>query len=74
MPEPAPMMLDALPGVEDDRADIGAGDRVMLVVEDDPAFARILYGLAQELGFRCVCVGGRMTRCVRRAISCRRRS
>jgi signal transduction histidine kinase/DNA-binding response OmpR family regulator len=57
MPEPAPMMLDALPGVEDDRADIGAGDRVMLVVEDDPAFARILYGLAQELGFRCVCVG-----------------
>tara|TARA_R110001606_G_scaffold38287_36_gene107261 strand:+ start:1076 stop:4141 length:3066 start_codon:yes stop_codon:yes gene_type:complete len=57
MPELAPMMLDALPGVEDDRADIGAGDRVMLVVEDDPAFARILYGLAQELGFRCVCVG-----------------
>ncbi|WP_231558990.1 response regulator [Paracoccus sp. PAMC 22219] len=57
MPEPAPMMLDALSGVDDDRADIAAGDRVMLVVEDDPAFARILYGLAQELGFRCVCVG-----------------
>ncbi len=57
MSEPAPMMLDALPGVDDDRATIVAGDRVMLVVEDDPAFARILYGLAQELGFRCVCVG-----------------
>ncbi|TGN55384.1 response regulator [Paracoccus liaowanqingii] len=52
-----PMMLDALPGVSDDRAEISPGDRVMLMVEDDPAFARILYDLGRELGFRCVCVG-----------------
>lgn len=60
--QPAPaeegaLMLDALPGLTDDRARIAPGERVMLVVEDDPAFAQVLYGLAQELGFRCVCVG-----------------
>nr|WP_111298717.1 response regulator [Paracoccus saliphilus] len=54
---PEALLLDALPGLEDDRAAIKPGDRVMLVVEDDPAFAKVLYGLAQDLGFRCVCVG-----------------
>ena len=48
--------LAALPGVTDDRDIIEACDRVMLVVEDDPAFAGVLYDLAHELGFRCVCV------------------
>ena len=52
-----PVVLDALPGLDDDRADITADDRVMLVVEDDVEFARLLYDLAHELGFRCVCVG-----------------
>ena len=56
-PEVGPLLLDRLEGVEDDRAAIGPNDRVMLVVEDDPAFARVLYDLARELGFRCVCVG-----------------
>ncbi|MFN4059381.1 MAG: response regulator [Paracoccus hibiscisoli] len=55
--EDSALMLDALPGLTDDRARIAPGERVMLVVEDDPAFAQVLYGLAQELGFRCVCVG-----------------
>ncbi|WP_240637972.1 response regulator [Paracoccus aestuarii] len=59
MPDPAEgvLMLDALPGVDDDRAAIQPGDRVMLVVEDDAAFARLLLDLARELGFRGVCVG-----------------
>lgn len=48
--------LAALPGLTDDRDSVQPGDRVMLVVEDDPAFAGILYDLAHELGFRCVCV------------------
>lgn len=52
----APAPLAALPGLTDDRDRIRPGDRVMLVVEDDAAFARVLYDLAQELGFRCVCV------------------
>jgi signal transduction histidine kinase/CheY-like chemotaxis protein len=42
------------PAVEDDRDRIGEGSRVLLVVEDDPAFARILYDLAHDLGFLCL--------------------
>ena len=67
-------MLDALPGVEDDRADIGAGDRVMLVVEDDPAFAASCTVWRRSWASAASAWAGRMTRCVRRAISCRRRS
>ncbi|GGF72928.1 signal transduction histidine kinase [Paracoccus acridae] len=48
--------LAALPGLTDDRDRIEPGDRVMLVVEDDAAFAGLLCDLARELGFRCVCV------------------
>lgn len=48
--------LGLVEGVEDDRDLIREGERVMLVVEDDPAFARILCDLSRELGFRCVCV------------------
>ena len=55
-PEPAGVDLARLPGVTDDRDTIQPGDRVMLVIEDDPAFAGILCDLAGELGFRCVCV------------------
>ena len=49
--------LHALAGLEDDRAHIAEGDRIMLAVEDDPAFARVLYELAHELKFKCICVG-----------------
>ena len=45
--------------VEDDHADIHQGDRVVLIVEDDPAFARILVELAHEHGFKAlVSMGG----------------
>jgi HAMP domain-containing protein/signal transduction histidine kinase/CheY-like chemotaxis protein len=40
--------------VEDDRSDIQPGDRVLLIVEDDPTFARILVGLARENGFKTI--------------------
>jgi HAMP domain-containing protein/signal transduction histidine kinase/DNA-binding response OmpR family regulator len=38
--------------IEDDRNEIGAGDAVLLIIEDDPHYARILLGLAREKGFK----------------------
>ena len=38
--------------VADDRATIKEGDRVLLIIEDDPAFAKILLDLAREKGFK----------------------
>ena len=38
--------------VNDDRADIRDGDRVLLIAEDDPNFAQILLDLARERGFK----------------------
>jgi signal transduction histidine kinase/CheY-like chemotaxis protein/CHASE3 domain sensor protein len=39
---------------EDDRNAIAPGGRVILLVEDDPAFAMILRDLVHEMGFQCV--------------------
>jgi CheY-like chemotaxis protein/signal transduction histidine kinase/CHASE3 domain sensor protein len=49
---PAPSQ-PALPAFADDRFMKGKG-RVVLVIEDDVVFARILYDLAHELGFNCL--------------------
>jgi CheY-like chemotaxis protein/signal transduction histidine kinase len=38
----------------DDRADLAPGDMVLLVVEDDPHYARILMDLAHDEGFKVV--------------------
>jgi CheY-like chemotaxis protein/signal transduction histidine kinase/CHASE3 domain sensor protein len=40
--------------IEDDREALGEGDRIVLVVEDDPDFARILYDKCHEKGFKCL--------------------
>ncbi len=40
--------------VADDRASIKNEGRVLLVIEDDPLFAKVLYDLAHELGFDCL--------------------
>jgi CheY-like chemotaxis protein/signal transduction histidine kinase/CHASE3 domain sensor protein len=44
----------AAPVPEDDRDAIRPGGRVILLVEDDPAFAMILRDLVHEMGFQCV--------------------
>jgi HAMP domain-containing protein/CheY-like chemotaxis protein len=38
--------------VKDDRSNIEPGERVVLIVEDDPSFAQILLDLAHEKGFK----------------------
>jgi HAMP domain-containing protein/CheY-like chemotaxis protein/signal transduction histidine kinase len=38
--------------VADDREEIEAGDNALLIVEDDPHYARILLGLARAKGFK----------------------
>ncbi len=40
--------------IEDDRNDINDGDPVVLIIEDDPHYARILLGLARDKGFKGV--------------------
>jgi signal transduction histidine kinase/DNA-binding response OmpR family regulator/CHASE3 domain sensor protein len=44
----------AAPRFEDDRAEPALGRRTALVIEDEPEFARILYGLAHDMEFRCL--------------------
>ncbi|MEH2336557.1 HAMP domain-containing protein [Nostoc sp.] len=41
-------------GLNDDRTTIGIGDRVLLIVEDDVNFARILIEMAQQQGFKVI--------------------
>ncbi|HEX4122160.1 MAG TPA: HAMP domain-containing protein [Verrucomicrobiae bacterium] len=38
--------------VHDDRDNIQTGDSVLLIVEDDPHYARVLLGLARDKGFK----------------------
>jgi CheY-like chemotaxis protein/HAMP domain-containing protein len=40
--------------VADDREDVREGDSVLLIVEDDPHYARILLGLARGKGFKAL--------------------
>src|SRR3546814_4262951 len=40
--------------LEDDREKLTGDSRVILIVEDDAAFARILCDLAHETGFQCL--------------------
>jgi len=56
-PEPQPRRQPRRAEIADDREQLRGDSRVLLVVEDDPAFARILYDLAHELGFDCLVAG-----------------
>jgi len=40
--------------VPDDRENVKAGDNVLLIVDDDPHYARVLLGLAHDKGFKAI--------------------
>ncbi len=52
-PLPATPVL-AAPPFPDDRAAIRPGDRIVLVIEDDPQFARLLYDYSVQKGYKCL--------------------
>jgi len=53
--EPGQAAPDAgMPSFADDRAQPSTGVRTVLVIEDEPEFARILYGLAHDMEYRCL--------------------
>jgi signal transduction histidine kinase/DNA-binding response OmpR family regulator/HAMP domain-containing protein len=55
-PEPAPeevqLPIEVVFG--DDRSNIAPGDQVLLIIEDDPNYARVLLAMAHEKGFKGV--------------------
>jgi CheY-like chemotaxis protein/signal transduction histidine kinase len=55
-PEAQPVVLPAPREevVPDDREAIQTGDSVLLIVEDDPHYARVLVGLARDKGFKAL--------------------
>ncbi|NDJ23183.1 HAMP domain-containing protein [Nostoc sp. B(2019)] len=50
----SPIPIPHSPLLDDDRATIENGDRVLLIVEDDVNFARILLDMAQQQGFKVI--------------------
>ena len=40
--------------IDDDRESIAEGENVLLIIEDDPHYARVLLGLARDKGFKAI--------------------
>lgn len=58
-PTLSPLMADIdIPRFDDDRNNGPFTSRCILVVEDEPNFAHILYDLAHELGYQCLVAHG----------------
>ncbi|KAF0813378.1 Sensory/regulatory protein RpfC [Andreprevotia sp. IGB-42] len=51
-PQPAPKPAE--PALEDDRSDMNKDARTLLIIEDDVAFAQVLYQIGHERGFNCL--------------------
>jgi len=51
---PAAMIVPRVEEIEDDRDKIEEGDQTLLIVEDDPHYAKVLRDLARERGFKSI--------------------
>lgn len=45
---------DVIPHTDDDRDKLNDSQKIILIVEDDESFARIIYDLAHEMDFQCL--------------------
>ena len=52
VPAPVVSVERAVEQIPDDRLDVQPGDAILLIVEDDPHYARILLDLARDKGFK----------------------
>ena len=57
-PVVTPMAVPDIPRFNDDREKAPFSTRCILVIEDEPNFARILFDLAHELGYNCLVAHG----------------
>jgi HAMP domain-containing protein/CheY-like chemotaxis protein/signal transduction histidine kinase len=73
LPLPAPLIVrqaEKPEEIPDDRHEIMPGDPAVMIVEDDPHFARVLLGLVREKGFKgIVTAQGSMVRSLARQYS-----
>ena len=46
--------LNQINEIRDDRLGISAADRSILIIEDDPTFAKILFDFTREKGYKCL--------------------
>ena len=53
-PEPAPKTEMKPAEIRDDRRELRDGDNSMLVIEDDRTFAKIIFDIAREKGYKCL--------------------
>ncbi|MFL6815071.1 MAG: response regulator, partial [Bradyrhizobium sp.] len=51
-PSPAPTQERVIEQLPDDRLNLEPGDTILLIVEDDPHYARVLIDLAHDKGFK----------------------
>jgi len=51
---PAPMSISTIPAMADDRGCVEKGDKVLLVIEDDVNFAKIVFDYAHRKEFKCL--------------------
>lgn len=52
-----PVFAERHQSLEDDRERLTKDQRLLLIVEDDASFARILYGMAHDQNFQCLLAG-----------------